>query len=202
LYIDLDVFRPDERAPQIAQDVLFVGRMVANKGLDRILDALAELARRGTRLTALFVGKGPRKRTTERRAARLGLARSVRFVEWVDTASDLASIYRATRVVVCASTCEGGPRFTVEAMACGTPVVSTPVGMMTELLSDGACGALCGFDAISLAGAIERVLADERERRAMGARARQRASRFEYASILRGYAQGLHRLAGEECVRA
>lgn len=196
LYVDFDVFRPREPRPEPEQDVCYVGRMVANKGLDRIVDALAELALRGRKLRALFVGKGPLRRATEVRVAARGLAPRTRFVEWVASPAELAEIYRRSRVVVCASTCEGGPRFTVEAMACATPVVSTPVGMMKELLVEGSNGASCGFDAASLASAIERVLSDEGRRVVLGERARADVQRFEYATVIRGYAEGLKRLAG------
>jgi glycosyltransferase involved in cell wall biosynthesis len=81
-------------------------------------------------------------------------------------------------------------------MACGTPVVSTPVGMMRELLREGENGSCAGFDVESLASAIERVLGDEPRRAEMGRRARVAAERFEYAAILRGYADGLKRIAG------
>jgi glycosyltransferase involved in cell wall biosynthesis len=201
LYIDLDVFSPPAptSAPPADVDVLFVGRMVENKGLDRIVDALALLDRRGAPTRSLFLGKGPLRARTMKRAERRGL--DARFVEWVQGASDLAELYRRSRVVVCASTCEGGPRFTVEAMACGTPVVSTPVGMMTELLEDGAAGRLVGFDVDGLAAGLADVLTDEPRRRALGSEARRRAQRFEYAAILRGYAAGLHRLVGLEATR-
>lgn len=199
LYIDLDVFAPARTPPSLEYDVLFVGRMVNNKGLDRIVDALAEVDRRGAKTRSLFVGKGPLRAATMRRAERRAL--DARFVEWVQGASDLAELYRRSRVVVCASTCEGGPRFTVEAMACGTPVVSTPVGMMTELLEDGAAGRLVGFDVETLAAGLADVLGDETRRRALGEEARRRAGRFEYSRILRGYAEGLHRLVGAEPMR-
>lgn len=196
LYIDLEVFSPAAQRPVAEQDVLFVGRMVNNKGLERIVEALASLAASGTALRALFVGKGPLLEATRARVASRGLGASTRFVEWVARPEDLAELYRRSRVVVCASTCEGGPRFTVEAMACGTPVVSTPVGMMRELLVEGENGACAGFDVASLASALGRVLGDEQRRVAMGQRARAAAERFEYASVLRGYADGLKRLVG------
>ncbi len=205
LYIDLDVFHPPDGsgasggASEFDQDVVFVGRMVANKGLDRIVDALAVIASRGTPLRALFVGKGPLLKAARARAAPLGS--NVRFIEWVESPADLARIYQRSRVCVCASTCEGGPRFTVEAMACGAPVVSTPVGVMRELLEAGDKGKLCGFDTASLADALAEVLADETRRRDLGQAAAQAARRFEYTQTIRAYADGLYRLAGVERAR-
>jgi glycosyltransferase involved in cell wall biosynthesis len=200
LYLDLDVFRPDAGpdGARFEQDVVFVGRMVANKGVLRIVDALAELAARGRPARALFVGKGPLAGRVRERVRVRGIAASVRFLDWVASPRELAAIYRQSRVCVCASTCEGGPRFTVEAMACGTPVVSTPVGVMGELLADGAAGHLCGFDAASLAAALDASLADETRRAAQGRAAVQRVQRFEQRRALRDYAAGLYTLVGRE----
>jgi len=201
LYIDLELFSTPPAPVEPRQDVLFVGRMVNNKGLDRLVDALALLRERGREVSATLIGRGPLREATERRVAEKGLGGQVEFVDWVATATDLADSYRASRVLVCASTCEGGPRVTVEAMACGTPAVSTPVGVMGELLQDRAAGLLCGFDTESLADAIGHVLEDESRRAEMGAAARRIAERFEYASVLEGYARGLHDLVGLEAVR-
>lgn len=194
LYVDLEVFRPSTAAHEFDQDVLFVGRMVANKGLLRIADALARLATSGRPTSALFVGKGPVLAKLRERAKKRALT-GVRFVDWVESPGELAEIYRRSRVCVCASTCEGGPRFTVEAMACGTPVVSTPVGVMTELLESGERGRLCGFDVASLADALAFVLSDEERRRGLGDAAAREARRFEYARTIQTYADGLIALA-------
>jgi glycosyltransferase involved in cell wall biosynthesis len=205
LYIDLEAFRPASAPGPFEQDVTFVGRMVANKGLERIVDALALLgspgggqgARQpggpGRGPSALFVGRGPLAARVRARAAERGVR--ARFVEWVGPQPELAEIYRRSRVVVCASTCEGGPRFTVEALACGTPVVSTRVGIMNELLADGTAGRLVDFDAASLAEGIREVLADEPRRRALGAAGVAIARRFEMKAVIARYAEGLAELA-------
>ncbi len=145
----------------------------------------------------LFVGKGPLRKTLEERLKKRKLSARARFLDWVESPAELAEIYRRSRLVVCASTCEGGPRFTVEAMACGTPVVSTPVGVMSELLADGSAGKLVSFDRGSLADGIQELLADEDRRCAAGAVAHARAQVYEYAKAIRFYAQELQRLAGE-----
>jgi glycosyltransferase involved in cell wall biosynthesis len=76
-------------------------------------------------------------------------------------------------------------------MACGTPVVSTPVGVMGELIEDGRNGALCGFDVGSLAAALERVLSDDAAARALGEAGRRSVQGFERRTTIRGYAEGL-----------
>ncbi len=196
LYIDLETFHAPREPLAPARDLVYVGRMVSNKGLDRIVDALAVLRDEGLDLSALLIGKGPLLADVRRRVERRGLAGRVTFTEWIASPAELAEVYRTSRALVCASTCEGGPRVTVEAMACGTPVVSTPVGMMKELLVDGENGCTAGFDVMGLADALRRLLADEAARAGMGARARAAAERFEYARVLRGYADGLKQLAG------
>ncbi len=197
LYIDLEVFRPAAEPPPCEQDVCFVGRLVENKGLVRLVDALGALDERGRPASVLFVGKGPLRKALEERLKKRKLSARARFLDWVESPAELAEIYRRSRLVVCASTCEGGPRFTVEAMACGTPVVSTPVGVMSELLGDGSAGKLVGFDRGSLADGIQELLSDEVRRRAAGAVAQARVQVYEYAKAIRFYAQELQRLAGE-----
>ncbi|MBL4771612.1 MAG: glycosyltransferase family 4 protein [Planctomycetes bacterium] len=195
-YLDLTIYTPECAPATRSYDLIFVGRMVDNKGLGRIVSALEMCAARGNVWRTLFVGKGPLREAMRERAGRSGLA--TEWIEWVDSPSDLADLYRASRAVVCASTCEGGPRFTVEAMACGAPCISTPVGIMEDLLADGSAGRLCGFDVSSLAQALDAVLGDEPTRKTMGDAAIELVSVYEYSQAIEIYANGLRRLAGQE----
>jgi glycosyltransferase involved in cell wall biosynthesis len=196
LYIDRGLFHPEEPRPAPDQDLLFVGRLVNSKGLFTIVDALAELKRRGMELRMRFIGKGPMEGALREQVRRRGVEAQVTTTAWVRSQTELADSYRRSRALVCASTCEGGPRVTVEAMACGTPVVSTPVGVMGELIRDGRNGALAGFEPRSLADAIERVLTNEEERVNMGRAAAEDVDCFEYAHAIGVYAQGLKDLIG------
>lgn len=197
LYLDLEVFRPASEPVEPEQDVVFVGRLVANKGLDLILGALRVLRDAGLEQRVLFVGRGPLDGWLSKELRRTGLDRKARRLEWVEGPEELAQIYRASRVCVCASTSEGGPRVPLEALACGTPVVSTRVGVMEEVLGDEAAGELCDFSVASLARTLARVLSQEPKRAAMGAAGPAIAAGFERGAQIERYAEGLKQLAGE-----
>lgn len=196
LYIDLSTFKPLETPPPREQEIVYAGRFASNKGLDKVVEALAISQARGKRFRALFIGMGPLEGLVRSRARDLRVEDLVRIRGWTDSTAELADVYRKSGLVVCASSCEGGPRATVEGMACGIPAVSTPVGMMKELLVDGRNGWLSGFDAKSLAAAFESVLDDEARRRAMGEQATRDVQPFDYERTIREYAAGVHALAG------
>jgi glycosyltransferase involved in cell wall biosynthesis len=196
LYMDLDVFSPRPDAVK-RYDVCFVARMVPNKGPEIVLDAIAAVLPALPSLRARFVGQGPLRPALEARTRDLGLTSCVEFTDWLSTKEDLAELYRASRVLVCASYNEGGPRVTCEAMACGTPVVSTPIGVMPDLVRDGENGWLFDFDAPSLAEKLRAALLDPALYNRAAAACREAILPFERRKTIGLYAAGLQRLAEE-----
>jgi glycosyltransferase involved in cell wall biosynthesis len=178
LYIDFDVFKPMPGEAKL-YDVLFVGRLVANKGILTILEAVAGLRAQGAEVRLCILGEGPLRRRLDERIGRAGLGDRVTIIERVATAADVATLYNRAKMLVCASTGEGGPRVTVEALACGTPVITTPVGIMPELIDDGRNGLIFNWDAGELAQKISLLLADEHLRTHLGEAGRHAVSGFE-----------------------
>ena len=193
LYLDYEVFHPRRELPQ-RYDLLFVGRLAPNKGLFTLLEALAQVRQIQPKVTLGLRGEGPLRPALEARIRALGLGGNVTWIPRAAGLEDLARIYASARVLVCASTAEGGPRVTVEALACGIPVISTPVGVMRELLRDGENGLRVGFNAASLAAAITRLLADPDLRARLGAAGRDSVQGFDAATTIRAYAEGYHAL--------
>jgi hypothetical protein len=119
----------------------------------------------------------------------------VRFVEWVDSAAELGRhVSQKPRRRVARRRAKAVRVSPWKRWRAATPVVSTPVGVMRELVRSGENGELVGFDVESLADGLHSVLADETRRRALGARAARDAQRFEYARTIRNYANGLKAL--------
>jgi colanic acid/amylovoran biosynthesis glycosyltransferase len=194
LYLDFDVFHP---MPDVEKryDVVFVGRLTANKGLLTILDAVNIVRRTHPDLTVCLLGRGPLQDTVTSRIATLGLENTVTLLERLPRAEDVAAFYNQARMLVCASTAEGGPRVTVEAMACGTPVISTPVGVVPDIITDGENGLLFRWQADELAEKITRLLDDESLQAHLGEAGRLAVQLFQAESVIARYAQGFQDVA-------
>jgi glycosyltransferase involved in cell wall biosynthesis len=160
--------------------LLAVGRLDPIKGFDVLLDALARLAAAGVPFRCRIIGEGPRRPDLEAAIARLGLADHVELAgacaqDAVQAALRAATLFVLPCVVAPDGNRDGIPVALMEAMAAGTPVVSTHVSGIPELVADGSEGLLVPpGDAAALAAALVRLLQDAplREQFARAARAR------------------------------
>ncbi|MDX1622498.1 MAG: glycosyltransferase family 4 protein [Gemmatimonadota bacterium] len=157
--------------------VLFVGRLVARKGVDRLLEAMAGLEDREWRLEV--VGFGPERESLESHAARLGIASRVEFGGKV-SGEELIDAYRRADLFVLPATVdarsdtEGLGVVLLEAMAHGTPVVATRRGGILDVVVDGETGVLVEDEVGALRGGIAMLLDDAELARSMGEMGRRR----------------------------
>jgi len=193
MYLDFATFHPMPTTSK-RYDVLFVGRLVANKGIFTILEAVAQVRETHPELSLCVVGEGPLQKEMLARSAALGLAGCLSHIPRVDTPQELAHLYNAARMLVCASTSEGGPRVTVEAMACGTPVITTPVGIMQDLMEDGINCLVFPWHAAPLAEKIRALLEDEPMRLQLGENGEIAVQGFRADVIIHQYARGYQEL--------
>lgn len=168
--------------------VLFVGRLVARKGVDRLLRALATITHRSW--TFEIVGFGPERETLEGLTRELNLTQRVRFLGRV-TEIELEAAYRRATTFVLPATfderadTEGLGVVLLEAMSYGVPVVATRVGGITDIVIDGQTGVLVDDDVEAMATAIVGLLDDEDRARELGHAGRERVrSAFSWESIV------------------
>jgi glycosyltransferase involved in cell wall biosynthesis len=165
--------------------VAIVGRLVPQKAHDRFLAAAAEVATQRPDVVFLVVGEGPLRAGLERRTGELGLTRAVRFTGLRSDARDL--IARAD-VLVFSSLWEGLSIAALEALAAGTPVVTTAAEGMGPLADEGAAITVPGGQDGALGSAIVALLADEALRQEMGAVGRRLAAgRFSLPAMVDAY---------------
>lgn len=116
--------------------ILNVGDLIPQKGQAILLQALALIVQEVPTVQLCLIGDGPEKAALEHLTRQLGLKNNVKFVGKV-LYNKLPDYYRSSTVLVVSSWYEGGPRVVMEAAFCGLPVVSTDVGSVRDMLTDG-----------------------------------------------------------------
>jgi glycosyltransferase involved in cell wall biosynthesis len=156
-------FAPRGREPVIVS----VGRLIDKKGFEDLIDACAILKQRGRAFRCAIVGSGPLEEALKARITRLGLDREIQMLgslpqEDVVRQMRSAAAFAAPCVVSADGDRDGLPTVLLEAMALGTPCVSTDVTGIPEVLRDGNTGLMVGqHDAPALADALQRLLDSE-----------------------------------------
>lgn len=139
------------------RDLVFLGRLVSDKGVDILLEALALLRERGLRPQLTVIGGGPEREALQGQAERLGLTEQVSFVG-PKRGQELAEMLNGYRVLVIPSRCyEGFGMVALEGIACGCVAVGSSGGGLPEAV--GPCGEIFpNGDAEALAATLARLL--------------------------------------------
>lgn len=159
--IDLDLYRPADRARAKARLgvagplVATVGALIERKGQAFAIDAVARLPG----ATLLLIGDGPGRPALEARAKRTGVADRVRFMGSLPRA-DVARLVAAADVMLLPTRAEGIANAWVEALACGTPVVTCDAGGAREVIHRAEAGRVAAREAGALAAAVAELLAE------------------------------------------
>ncbi|MDH3232945.1 MAG: glycosyltransferase [Alphaproteobacteria bacterium] len=140
--------------------LVFVGRLVREKGVGDLIDALARLVPTNPDIAAIVVGEGPDRAEFRQRAAQAGVADRIAFIGQVPP--DQALQYMAAGdIFVGPSWIEAFGLVFAEALSVGTPVIGTAIGGIAECVIHEKSGLLVAPRAPeALAAAVERFVAD------------------------------------------
>ncbi len=197
--LDTELFSPDPTTAKRRDEILCVGRSAdPNKGIRTLIEALAKLPES---VQLVLVDDDDSDNKVRRWAREHGVEGRVTLTGRVDSAA-LIGLYRRAAVVVVPSRYEGFGLPAVEAMACGTPVVATRAGALSEVLEYTGGGLLTPRDDPSaLAAGIDRLLADPELRTSLARRGRERvALAYSWPEIARATADAYREVLAKRAV--
>ena len=164
-------------APKARRILVGMGRLVEEKGFALLLSAFSKVAAKHPSWSLQIWGEGPQRRALEQLTRDLSLSERVEMPGF--TRRPFEALSRADLFAM-SSLIEGFPNALCEAMACGLPVVSFNCSSgIREIIRDGVDGLLVrAADPTALAVALDRLMADEEERRRLASKALEVTERF------------------------
>jgi glycosyltransferase involved in cell wall biosynthesis len=150
-----------EAAPEADADVdvAYAGRLIPAKNVTALVEAMEWVRETDPDAQCVIVGEGPERGRVERLVGERGLADAVTVRDFYDEQADVLGLLKAADAFVLPSQREGFGITALEALACGTPVVTTdhPRNAASDLVTDGRTGAVRGSDPEALADGIRAV---------------------------------------------
>ena len=165
--------------------MLFVGNIEPRKNLTRLVEAYALLLRRSHYRGPLILAGGQGWRNSEifRCVEELELEKHVKFLGYVPD-DVMPALMSGAEIFIYPSLYEGFGLPPLEAMACGTPVITSNVSSLPEVVGDAAL-MVDPHDVVALADAMHRVLTDRELREEMRRRGLERANEFSWEETAR-----------------
>lgn len=126
-------------------DVLFVGRLIAEKNAALLIRAVDRLRCSDPDIECLLVGEGPERESIDQLVTELDLRETIDIISFRESYEEVLGLMKAAEVVVTPSRREGFGIAALESLACGTPVVTIahPQNAVQELVDDGSTGVVC-----------------------------------------------------------
>jgi glycosyltransferase involved in cell wall biosynthesis len=182
-------FRAQAGIPTDRPVMTYIGRVAHEKNIDFLVQVFAKVREALPRALFVIAGEGPAREALKHKVASLGLAADVHFAGYLDRNTALLDCYAAADVFVFASRTETQGLVLLEAMAQGTPVVSTAELGTRSILKPG-CGALVVQERQDeFADAVVRVLRDAELRKELSERGRAYSRTWSSSAMARRLAE-------------
>ncbi|UCE66074.1 MAG: glycosyltransferase family 4 protein [Candidatus Zixiibacteriota bacterium] len=172
--IDTEKFKPGDTKPSKSNKILFIGRLIKQKGAGILLEAYRQVRDSFPEAELEIIGCGPEKTPLLEIVESLDLSKKITFYDAVGH-DKLIEKYRSARILALPSLIgEGFGMSVAEAASCGVPTITFGLGGTGELVVDGETGLIVNQNSKSLAGGLKRLFADDGLSDDLGRQARKR----------------------------
>ena len=184
--INLARFKAVKRTRSAHPSVCCVSRLVPYKQVDMLIRAMSIIAKEVPDASCSVIGTGPERSSLETLVKELGLTKHVRFLGFLERHEDVIREMKSAWTFAFPSSVEGFGMVAVEAMACGTPHVSSNIPPIAEATGNGKGGFLFDTgDVVALAEHLIQLLQDRKLRAKKAKEGKKHAKQFDWPIIVK-----------------
>lgn len=189
--VDSDLFYPANKTtnpPYKEVQLLFISRLMLQKGVDTLIKACGILSAKGIQNYKLtIVGEGHLKDLMFSLIDKYKIREKINFLGWRDL-EELPDIYRSADIFILPSVMEGMSSVTLQAMACGLPIIASRVKGFEAILEESVNGLTAEYNnAEEFANAIEKLIKSPDLRNKMSKNSIEKAKQFSWETIAKQY---------------
>jgi glycosyltransferase involved in cell wall biosynthesis len=140
-FVNTDIFKPVVELKKRADIVGYVGNLIESKGVKQFVKSFPFVMEKRPSVSFLICGDGPCYQEIKQIVTENQCSEKVILTGWIDH-SKIPTYLNQLKLLVLPSETEGLPNIILETMACGTPVLATPVGGIPDIIRDGETGFL------------------------------------------------------------
>ncbi|MFC1961619.1 glycosyltransferase family 4 protein [Chloroflexota bacterium] len=186
-FLDFGQFKILKPVIQRGNLVTYIGRLEEGKGIPNLLAAINIIAEHRSDIHFLIGGDGPLRSAVEEYLKQPHLKGKVEYMGWISH-EKLPEYLNKAKLLVLPSYTEALPNIILEAMACGTPVLTTGVGAITDVIEDGETGFILPRNSPdAIAEEVVRITDDPRLGRIAEKARNLVRKRYTYESAVRSY---------------
>jgi len=138
-FVDTNIFKHQRRMDERGNIIGYIGTLSSVKGIMNLVEAFRTISKGNDTAELLICGGGPLLNEIRKKLKHDGLQHKITLAGWIPH-DNLSDYLNEMKLLVLPSYSEGLPNVILEAMACGTPVLATPVGGVPDLIKDGENG--------------------------------------------------------------
>nr|QNO46305.1 D-inositol-3-phosphate glycosyltransferase [Methanosarcinales archaeon ANME-2c ERB4] len=138
-FLDFNMLKVRKKLDERENLVGYIGRLSEEKGVLKFVKTIPEIIKEKDDLKFLIGGEGQLQDKIEKYLSKKKINNKVKLAGWIPH-NELPDYLNKLKLVVIPSYTEGLPNLMLEAMACGTPVLATPVGAIPDVIKDGETG--------------------------------------------------------------
>jgi len=139
IFVDTNIFKFTEEVNKRENLVGYIGRFSEEKGIINLIDAIPKILEENQTVKFLIIGDGPLFLKVKKRIEGMGFSDRLFLLGWVPY-EKIPDYLKEMKLLVLPSYIEGIPNIVLEAMACGTPILATPVGAIPDVIKDCETG--------------------------------------------------------------